>query len=89
MEIKRGGKVLTLKALQALLRAQGYEVSHSILSLVFSGKRTPSLPLFVALAQALSVSLDEMYSLLMRVREDTAKLRSRKHGGNEGSHPEV
>lgn len=40
--------------------AQALEVSHSEISRIFSGDRTPSLGLFKRIAEYLSVSLDEL-----------------------------
>jgi hypothetical protein len=62
------GKLLCLRAIARRMTNLGHPVTHASLSLIFSGKKNPSYPMFLSLARTLGLSLDEMADLIERVR---------------------
>lgn len=58
-------------------------VSESMVSLIASGRRTPSLDVFAALAEKLEVPMEELYRVLVRARLNAEN--ERRSMGNRAS----
>jgi len=62
------GKLLSYTAIQRAMALRGRSITRFAIAQFFSGLNDPSLKTFVVMAEALGMSLDEMYDLLQRVR---------------------
>ena len=53
--------------------SHGTHVDSSYISLIFNGKRTPSLPCAARLAAYLGCSIDKLYAVLQSIKVDKSK----------------
>jgi len=62
------GKLLCFAALARAMELRGHPITRVSLHEFFMGKKDPRLRTFVVMAEALGMTLDQAYDLLLRVR---------------------
>ena len=63
-----GRTIIVITAIQRRMAGNGDTVSVSHLSRIFKGERDPSIRMLIGIAKALNLSLDEIWTLIGKVR---------------------